>query len=278
MDIRRKVALSLKTDLGLIERLYQLENILDKSACKTELDSKLKKRIVNEIAVLKYDIETLQLEITDKNIEIDAFKAQIIELEKRNNELFKLSRIYFGKPFIDKVKFFLTFFSICYLSYVIIIYDNMYLRLGYSIFAVLFVIYMIVNHYKYISSFVKRRRSLLSKKKKLNERKKVLEDLKQRIYFISKTNDSNSKAITYHSENKEWLEEHFLLIKSCEFDFDEIEHDEVKKEILAVRGKVTNGKCSDNLTANRLAILYNYKLGLKISADQIKGMIIYKNR
>ncbi len=94
--------------------------------------------------------------------------------------------------------------------------------------------------------------------------------------LIERSNNTAIKPNTqiYHTDNREWLEKHFRGLKNGEFNIRELANKETLSNIDEIKGK----QGSDNLIAKQLSVLYKEKFDCSISIDQIKGMVIYKNR
>lgn len=88
------------------------------------------------------------------------------------------------------------------------------------------------------------------------------------------SNASKSNKLVYHTDNREWLMKHFLGIKKGEVNIRKLANKESLLKIDEIKGK----EGSDNMIAKQLSILYEQIFNTPISPDQIKGMVIYKNR
>lgn len=253
---------------SVLERLNYLEKFLkklenDKSA------TLLKKRIKNEISVLNFDIGILLGDIKTEEQQIKRQEEELNEFEKGVFAKFK-------ERFDTKlsISFFLVLIVIFSLP-AIALYDltyALYTLLTLFVFIIVLAIVLFGKFKFLITGLRKSFGKSQAKKKELKKRKENLKKLK--IHLENAHRDDSMNDYGFHSQNRDWLEEKFDELKKGELDYSNIEDDSLKENLINVKGRGN----SDNKIAKQLSILYWYKFEMKISPDQIKGMVIYKNR
>jgi len=269
MDNEQLLDLLQNKPKGLLEQLKYFEYELAKLE-EQKGNSKIKRRIRSEIDNLRHDISVFD-EILNESKE--SLESSFYEGQKLSDET--ISMVNSGLDNLPKKKVYgyAVFTGVSLSLLITSLYSQDYILLIASLL-------LLVSAYRF---YKKSTFHQLERGSKITNRavemmnlidKKIeqIEAVKQEIFFAQKRQKNNVYGT--HQERRSWLEENFNALKNGSIKIEDIANDETLVEIKKIKGE----EGSDNLIAKQLAEVYFEKFNSIISHDQIKGMVIYKNR
>lgn len=188
-----------RTEKGLIDRLYFLERNHSK-----ETDLKLKKRLSNEIEVIKYDLDLLKQLIEEKQEAIKELEISISTEETKVKEEINVLELRERNPYYLSF-FFLLPIAVIFLNHFIEsiqISDNAIITM-----AIIYMAYMAWMTYTAHKSSKKleRKYNLDDKRRELRKAKNEANKMLQLVHFAGKDNTKDSSDYGTHQKNRDWI-------------------------------------------------------------------------